>query len=197
MIEDQGGSVRIVRCDHFRVNEIEALFNEISDREEKVDLLVNNVWSGYQDQHGNLDINTEPFVNYFWKQPEWRWDSMFNSLKAHYLTSKFAIPLMLKNQSGMIISTTFWDNDKLISNLPYDVSKNAIHRMIKAMDYELKDLRVFAYETIKVIKFGICLLQYHTTSLIGSKVAIIEYTIPIFLEFSIRFNHSDNKIWLS
>jgi NAD(P)-dependent dehydrogenase (short-subunit alcohol dehydrogenase family) len=42
------GKVIPVRCDHTRDSEVEAVFHRIIDEQGQLDILVNNVWGGYE-----------------------------------------------------------------------------------------------------------------------------------------------------
>ncbi len=53
-----------VRCDHTNDSEVEAVFRQISKEENRLDILVNNVWGGYE----NLVENGE----FTWMQPFWK-----------------------------------------------------------------------------------------------------------------------------
>ncbi len=64
---------------------------------------------------------------------------MFESgLRAHLVASRYAVLLMLEQQSGLIINTVAWDRKLYLGNLFYDVAKAAIIRMAYGMAEELK-----------------------------------------------------------
>src|SRR5437660_11603631 len=68
---------------------------------------------------------------------------MFESgVRAHLVTSRLAVPLMLSNHRGLIIHTTAWDRDKYLGNLFYDVAKAAVNRMAFGMARELQPHQV-------------------------------------------------------
>lgn len=145
IIEKESGTAIPITCDHTDANQIKEVFKKIESEEEKLDILVNNVWGGYMGEHGNLDIKTDSFIAPFWEQPLWRYDKMFTTAaRAHYIASQLAAPLMIKEKSGLIVTTTFWDKDKYISNLPYDLVKAVKNRMSYGMAIELKPYTVTA-----------------------------------------------------
>ena len=77
--------------------------------------------------------------------PLWRWDKMFNSgVRAHFLTSKLIVPIMIKRKKGLIINTTFWDEGRFFRPLPYNVAKTAVNRLAYCMALELKKYRITA-----------------------------------------------------
>lgn len=143
MIEKVGGECIVLECNHSNENEIRAIFEVISKGEGKLDILVNNVWAGYTDKNFQLDIKTDNFTNKFWEQPLWRWDHMFQtSLKSHFICSQEAAKLMIPRKSGLIVTTGFWDDDKFLSNVPYDVVKHAKARLAYGMAIDLLEHNV-------------------------------------------------------
>lgn len=131
-----GGIGIPVRCDHTDDHQVEALFEQIVREQNRIDLLVNSVWGGYERMFENNQF-TWPYP--FWMQPIWRWDAMFDSgVRAHYVASTFAAKQMVKRGSGLIINLSFWAAQKKIGNVAYGVSKAATDRMTSYMAEELK-----------------------------------------------------------
>ncbi|EGK13841.1 short chain dehydrogenase/reductase family oxidoreductase [Desmospora sp. 8437] len=129
-IESCGGTGVAVRCDHTRDAEVEALIARIHDEQGRLDILVNNVWAGNE-----LPIEGEPF----WTLPLRHWDNMFTAgVRAQLVTNRFAVPLMREQKSGVILHTTFWDDNKYIGHFYYDLAKNALNRMAYGLSIELK-----------------------------------------------------------
>src|SRR5262245_1898756 len=74
-----------VRCDHTHDSEVEAVFRRISKEENRLDILVNNVWGGYENM---IEQGEFTWTRPFWQQPLWRWDAMFAAgVRAHYVAS--------------------------------------------------------------------------------------------------------------
>jgi NAD(P)-dependent dehydrogenase (short-subunit alcohol dehydrogenase family) len=137
MVTASGGTGIPVQCDHTVDAEVEALFGRIQQEQERLDLLVNNVWGGYEDM--------QDFGAPFWEQPLWRWDKMFGAdVHAHFTASRLAVPLMLPHGQGLVISTTFWDRDKYFKPLPYHLAKTTINRMAYGMALELREYGIAA-----------------------------------------------------
>src|SRR6266487_2475040 len=93
----RGGTGIAVRCDHTDEAQVEALFDRILSETGRLDLLVNNAWSGYEiSPDSDLD---------FW-EIEWRhWDLMFTGgLRATAFASSLAAPIMIEAGSGLIIN---------------------------------------------------------------------------------------------
>lgn len=137
-----GGKGIPIPCDHRNDQEVEAVFRRIIDEEDRLDILVNNVWGGYENmvEHGEFTWE-QPF----WLQPLWRWEAMFQSgVRAHYVASKFAAPIMVAQQSGLIVNISFWAGQKYMGNTIYGVSKAATDRLAADMAHELHGYNVAA-----------------------------------------------------
>jgi NAD(P)-dependent dehydrogenase (short-subunit alcohol dehydrogenase family) len=136
-VTQRGGQGVPVRCDHTADVEVEALFTRVTQEQGRLDLLVNNVWGGYERNDWSR------FVAPFWEQPLRHWSGMFESgVRAHLVATRLAVPLMLSNRRGLIIHTTAWDRDKYLGNLFYDVAKAAVNRMAFGMARELQPHQV-------------------------------------------------------
>lgn len=129
----QGGVGIPVQCDHTADEQVEALFERVKQEQSRLDILVNNVWGGYE------NYNDQTFDVPFWKQPLWRWDKMFTAgLRAHFTASRLAALLMMSRCQGLIVNTTAWDRGKYLGNVPYYVAKTAVNRMAYGMALELR-----------------------------------------------------------
>jgi len=125
-----------IRCDHRLDNEVEAAFNLIVREANSIDILVNNVWGGYERMVENGEFT---WPKPFWKQPLWRWDAMFSAgVRAHYQASQLAAPAMIAQRRGLIVNISFWAAQKYIGNVAYGVSKAATDKMTADMATELK-----------------------------------------------------------
>jgi NAD(P)-dependent dehydrogenase (short-subunit alcohol dehydrogenase family) len=121
-----------VRCDHTVDAEVEALFERVGTERGRLDLLVNCAWGGYE---VTGRISQVPF----WEQPLYYWDRMYVAgVRATLISSRFAAPLMLKGDSGLIVNITAWVDDIYMGNIFYDTAKAAINRMSFGMSKELK-----------------------------------------------------------
>lgn len=134
-----GGRGIAVPCDHTDDWQVEALFERIERESGRLDLLVNNVWGGYE------AYDAEGFTRPFWEQPLRRWDQMFTAgARAHFTASRLAARLMLPRRSGLIVNTTFYDRGHYLGCLPYDTVKAAINRMARGMAIELRPYGITA-----------------------------------------------------
>jgi NAD(P)-dependent dehydrogenase (short-subunit alcohol dehydrogenase family) len=136
-VTQRGGQGIAVRCDHTADVEVEALFARVAQEQGRLDILVNNVWGGYE------QFDWARFAAPFWEQPLRHWSGMFEAgVRAHLVASRLAVPLMLPHRRGLIIHMTAWDRDKYLGNLFYDLAKAAVNRMAFGMARELEPHQV-------------------------------------------------------
>ena len=135
-VTDRGGRGVAVRCDHTNDAEVESLFARIRSEQGRLDLLVNNVWGGYE----SSECRPLPMVP-FWEQSVHQWDGMFTAgVRAHLVASRLAVPLMLPQRRGLIVTTTAnLETLPYLKNIFYDLAKNAVTRLTWAMAQELRE----------------------------------------------------------
>ena len=125
-----------IRCDHRLDVEVEAAFKHVLSEAPAIDILVNNVWGGYERMVEDGDFT---WPRPFWQQPLWRWDSMFAAgVRAHYQASQLAAPSMIAQGRGLIVNISSWAAQKHIGNVAYGVSKAATDKLTADMAQELK-----------------------------------------------------------
>jgi NAD(P)-dependent dehydrogenase (short-subunit alcohol dehydrogenase family) len=138
--ERSEGSVYGIRCDHRVDTDVAAAFERILREAGRIDLLVNNVWGGYE---GMIENGVFTWSKPFWEQPLWRWDAMFHAgVRAHYQASQLAVPSMIANGRGLIVNISFWAAQKHIGNVAYGVSKAATDKLTADMAVELRPFGV-------------------------------------------------------
>ena len=124
-----------IRCDHTVDSDVEAAFARIA-QDEVIDILVNNVWGGYERMVDNGEFT---WMKPFWQQPLWRWDAMFGAgVRAHYQASQLAAPGMVARRRGLIVNISHWAAQKHLGNVAYGVSKAATDKMTAHMAAELQ-----------------------------------------------------------
>lgn len=129
-----------ITCDHTRDAEVETVFDRINEEQGRLDILVNNVWGGYENMVENGEFT---WMLRFWEQPLWRWDAMFAAgVRAHYVASAHAARTMVARKGGLIVNISFWAAQKYLSNVAYGVSKAATDKMTTDMAHELRDHNV-------------------------------------------------------
>ena len=125
-----------ISCDHGVDADVDAAFARILDEAGGIDILVNNVWGGYERMVDNGEFT---WPKPFWEQPLWRWDSMFTvGVRAHYRASQLAAPSMIAKGRGLIVHISSWAARMYAANVAYGVSKAATDKMAADMGVELK-----------------------------------------------------------
>jgi dehydrogenase/reductase SDR family protein 1 len=140
LVTQAGGLGIAVRCDHSDDAQVRAVFDRIHSEQGRLDVLVNNAWTGYQAKQRSKKSG---FHTSFWKLPPTFWDTMFNvGVRSHYVASGYAAAVMVQQQSGLIVHLTAAAGEKYGENVAYGVSKAAVNRMAADMAHELKPYQV-------------------------------------------------------
>lgn len=126
----RGGIGIAVRCDHTEDAQVEVLFQRIRSEHGRLDLLVNNAWSGYE---------IAPWSSFDFWDIEWRhWDLMFTGgLRATAFASLLAAPMMIHAGRGLIVNMT-WVLDRPHGHAFYEVVKNATNKLTEQMADDLR-----------------------------------------------------------
>jgi len=131
-IEGHGSAIV---CDHADDTQVVTAFQRVLDEAGAIDVLVNNVWGGYERM---IENGAFTWGKPFWEQPLWRWDAMFAAgVRAHYHASQLAAPSMIARRRGLIVNVSHWAAQKRIGNVAYGVSKAATDKMTADMAPEL------------------------------------------------------------
>jgi 3-oxoacyl-[acyl-carrier protein] reductase len=121
-LRDEFGAVcHAVQCDMSDYGQVEKLFSNISD----IDIVVNNAgiaWMGLL-----TDMSTED------------WDNvMGTNINSMFYTSRLAVPMMVRKQSGRIINiSSVWGNVGASCEVAYSASKGAVNAFTRALAKEL------------------------------------------------------------
>jgi dehydrogenase/reductase SDR family protein 1 len=138
-----GGKGIAIQCDHADDSQVAAAFNQIINEQGRIDILVNNVWGGYE--YFGTEAGGQAWFAPFWEQPIEVWDKVFNAgVRAHYTASQHAARVMVKQQSGLIANISFWAAQKFMTSVAYGVSKAADDIMARDMAHLLKPHNVAA-----------------------------------------------------
>ncbi len=131
-----GGICTPVPCDHRDDRQVEAVYERIRAEQGRLDILVNNVWGGYEHFTDGTEFWKEKG---FWTAPISRWDAMFQAgVRAHFVASVLAAPLMVAQQSGLIVNISFFAAQRDDKGVAYGVAKAADDRMAACMAHELR-----------------------------------------------------------
>jgi len=141
-VNQLGGQGIPIRCDHLNDQEVEVVFQRIRAEQNRLDILVNNVWGGYEHFNDGTEFWKEKG---FWTIPISRWDKSFQAgIRAHYVASVLAAPIMIEQRSGLIVNISFFAAKKDNAGVAYGVAKAASDRMAATMAYELREHGVAA-----------------------------------------------------
>jgi len=126
----RGGTGIALPCDHADDAQSEAVFARIAGEQGRLDLLVNNAWSGYE-------IGPDPALA-FW-EIEWRhWDLMFTGgLRAAAFASRLAAPMMIEARCGLIVNIT-WVLDRPHGHAFYETVKTATNKLTERLADDLR-----------------------------------------------------------
>ena len=114
---------------------VDAAFDRMLREAGAIDILVNNVWGGYENMIENGEFT---WGLPFWKQSLKRWDSMFAAgVRASYVASCHAARVMAPARRGLIVNISFWAAQKYVANVAYGVAKAATDKMTADMSREL------------------------------------------------------------
>lgn len=137
MVTARGGKGIAVRVDHTQEREVESLFQRVADEQQgQLDIVVNDIWGGEE----LAELGTP-----FWELSLDKGFLMFQrAVHTHIITSRYAAPLMIERQQGLIIEVTDGDNCGYRGNLFFDLAKTSVIRIAYAMATELRKYNVSA-----------------------------------------------------
>ena len=139
-VEQLGGRGIAIQCDHTQDEETVQVFERISREQKRLDILVNNVWGGYEKFTDGIKNWTEPG---YWAFPLSRWDKMFQAgVRAHYFCSLLAAPLMTAQKAGLIVNVSFSSGQQPHQNVAYGSAKAASDHMARCLAKKLRKYKV-------------------------------------------------------
>lgn len=130
LVTEAGGRGIAVRTDHTKEEEVKALFERVkAEQGGQFDVLVNDVWGG------------ESLIS--WGRPFWEQDLgtaaklLERAVFTHIITSRYGVPLMVAQGSGLIIEITDGDTLEYRGNFLYDLVKTSVIRLAIGMAGDL------------------------------------------------------------
>ena len=139
-VAELGGECIALQCDHRDDQAVEAVFERIRSDRERLDILVNNVWGGYEYFNDGTEFWKEKG---FWTVPISRWDGMFQAgVRAAYVASTLAAPMMVSQRSGLIVNISFFAAQRVDRGVAYGTAKAATDHMAACMAHELREHNV-------------------------------------------------------
>ena len=134
-VTKRGGRGVAVRCDHANDEEIAALFTRVADEQGgRLDVLVNNVFK----------VPDPPvWGGGFWEHPVSIWDDMVGiGLRAHYVASVHAAPLLIAQGRGLIANISSPGGGSYFFSAAYGTGKAGLDRLAKDMAHDLRSKNV-------------------------------------------------------
>ena len=133
LVDGAGGRGIPVRVDHLEPDQVRRLVGRIGDEQGRLDVLVNDVWGG------------ERLIE--WNVPVWE-HSLEGGLRmlrlaidTHTITSHFALPLLIRNEGGLLVEmtdgTAEYNAENYRNSLFYDLAKTSVIRLAWAQAREL------------------------------------------------------------
>ncbi len=141
-VTSMGGVGIPAPCDVGDDGQVADLVDRVRSEHGRLDVLVNSAWGGYERFTDGSDFNPGPF----WEQPLAMWDSMHRiGVRAHYVTSAVAAPLMITSGGGLVVSLSSFAGQVFVPPVPYGVAHAAIDRLASDM---AEDLRPYAVASL-------------------------------------------------
>lgn len=136
-VQRAGGEGRAVQCDHGDDEQIQALFDRVEKECDALDILVNNVYK---------IPNPPAWGGGFWDHPISIWDDQVGiGLRAHYIASWHAAPLLFKSSPGSaILNVSSPGGQSYHFSSSYGAGKAGLDRLTADMAQELKPRGVSA-----------------------------------------------------
>lgn len=117
-------------------NAVESFVSNTLSNHKTINLLVNSAYGG-------LIEMTPHFGKPFWDRPISVYDQALNiGVRSAYVMSKFVAPIMVENQSGLIIQTTSTGGFHYVFDVAYGVGHAAMDRLTSDMALELETYNV-------------------------------------------------------
>src|SRR5215467_5762133 len=103
-VDAAGGHGIPVVCDHADDQRVAAVVGRIAAGSGRLDLLVNNVWGGYERLNAGA---WEEWNAPFWEQPIELWDAMMaRGVRAHYVATSLAAGLLRATPGSLVVTVS-------------------------------------------------------------------------------------------
>ena len=133
-VSELGGHGVGVACDHRDDDQVRRLFKQVISTHGRLDVVINSAFIIPDELMSGLK---------FWEVPLSHWGDMVDvGTRAAYVTSVLAAPIMVKQQSGLIINISSSGAEEYAWNVAYGVGKCALDRLTRDTAHELHDYDV-------------------------------------------------------
>jgi NAD(P)-dependent dehydrogenase (short-subunit alcohol dehydrogenase family) len=134
LVSEAGGQGIAAKVDHSTPEQVAALIQRIDDHHGRLDVLINDVWGG------------DRFIQWgkrFWEHDVEGIQALRQAIETHLITSRYAVPLMLKSGGGLLVEITDGTGEEgYRGNLYYDLAKYGVVRLAQGEAHELRDLEI-------------------------------------------------------
>lgn len=135
-VDELGGKGIPLVCDCSDPEAVDRAFKVVQEQHGKLHILVNSAWGAH-----DVELN----FGAFYETAARDWKYMFDrGVKNYLLCSAAAVPLLRAAKSSLIANISFWDDDKYIGSLMYDLAKSAMNRLAYDLSIELRSDQVTA-----------------------------------------------------
>lgn len=134
LVTQAGGKGIAVQVDHLDAAQVKALVSRIEKEQGRLDILVNDIWGSEHLMEWNVPV---------WEQSLEKGFRMLRlAIDTHITTSHFALPLLIRNEGGLVVEVTDGIDEYNRLNyrlsLFYDLAKSSVIRMAWALAQELR-----------------------------------------------------------
>jgi NAD(P)-dependent dehydrogenase (short-subunit alcohol dehydrogenase family) len=115
--------------DHTVEDEVKALFRKVKKEQGRLDVLVNDIWGG--------DVLAEWGKSFWTMSLDKGFLMMDRAIRAHIITSRWGIPLMIPRKQGLVVEITDGKSRYYRGSFFYDLCKDTAIRLAWMMSQEL------------------------------------------------------------
>ena len=132
-IDKRGGTGIPVVCDHSDDTQVEALFAQVKREQGTLDILVNNAFTIPEELTAKGP---------FWEKPL-SLQTMFDvGMRSVYVASYYAAPLLVQNNSGLVVNTSSFGGTCYMHGPAYGAGKAAVDKMAHDMAVDFRPYNV-------------------------------------------------------
>ncbi|WP_101842444.1 SDR family oxidoreductase [Halobacillus sp. Marseille-P3879] len=134
-VNEAGGLGIPVKVDHTDEEQVRRFINKVNDEQNgRLDILVNDIWGGDPLTEWGKDVGDHDLHKGLQMQKQ--------AVQAHFITSHYAVPILKKNNKGLIVEITDGIDSKYRGNFYYSLAKISNIHMAAAMAQDLKDYHI-------------------------------------------------------
>ncbi|WP_431803183.1 SDR family oxidoreductase [Halobacillus andaensis] len=134
-VNEAGGVGIPVKVDHTDEEQVRRFINKVNDEQNgRLDILVNDIWGGDPLTEWGKDVGDHDLHKGLQMQRQ--------AVQAHFITSHYAVPILKKNNKGLIVEITDGIDSKYRGNFYYSLAKISNIHMAEAMAEDLKDYHI-------------------------------------------------------